>query len=808
MSLVIKENITLLNGFLHNNIDTYVIINQTMGEKMMTKREEYLKLSKKALGDKYVFTDEIKPLGQGGSGIVYVVNQVFGKDENIIAKRAVKFFMFRDDLMDNWGIVSINNFRTEIKNITKFSHQNILKVVDGDFYNVNVNGKIHEIPYTVTEYIKGENLEDIFSQSKINVCKKYFKSEEAVFDVFLEIIDAVQYLHSKNFYHCDIAPKNIFLKIGRNKDVFAILGDLGAGNTLSDDALTSIRVIGTYDYMPEDVKKMKNKEISSEKFSELQPRWDIYSVICTFKNVISKIKQHTIIESDLWNLERLNEKLKKERYTNIEALKKDIEYLKPSSGQIHNLDELSEASSNIRPCLIPCGVAMLSSRMRKLTKHDGMLRLMEVPQLLEGATTFPGANHTRYEHSLGTYELMRRAILALLRNRDYITSLSEKNVILSLLGALFSSLSTFPYSYAIQELRVQNSNLFPELDRRKIFRKLINSPSKLSNRSLMDCIHDLFSQYDILEDDVEYIIFGKNNIRKKELDNLYCLLNSSIGVRIIDYILRDAHHIGISCRIETDNLFKNLAIINNEFCLKQGGISSAEQIITNRSWMFKRIYWSDPNRANAALLKYLFYTVYCDKKELDKLILENVLGFDCTKRSIQKILIENSGSDKEEQVKSIIDFINHKGQQRYKSILVLDNNSIHSSANQSCEKFFTMDYAEQYEIRNKLEKRFLERYQIEENEINNGVILLIDIPVENMHNKLGKDIRVKRHDGMILQLEKVSGVVNGMSTNFNEQLRILRVYLRPDIYKKVIDIQRNDRKDIEKELNQALCELL
>lgn len=774
----------------------------------MTKREKYLSLSKNALGDKYIFMDEIEPLGQGGSGIVYVVNQVFGKDKNIIAKRAVKFFMFRDDLMDDWGIVSINNFRTEIKNITQFNHQNILKVIDGDFYNAEINGRTYEIPYTVTEYIKGENLEDIFNQNKINLCKMYLKNEEIVFDIFLEIIDAVQYLHSKGFYHCDIAPKNIFLKTDRSKNIFAILGDLGAGNTMSKERPTSIRVIGTYDYMPEKVRKLKNQEISSEKFAELQPEWDIFSIICTFKNVISKIRQYNIIEDTLWNLERLDEKLVNKKYTSVSELKNDVEYLKPSAGQILNLDELSEASSNIRPCLIPCGVAMLSDRMRKLTKHDGMLRLMEVPQLLEGATTFPGANHTRYEHSLGTYELMRRAILALLRNRDYIISLSEKHVVLSLLGALLSSLVNFPYSYAIQELRVQNPNLFPELERRKLFRMLINQPSQLSNKSLMDCIHDLFSQYDIIENDIEYIIFGKNDIRRKDLDNLHSLLNSSIGVRIIDYILRDAHHIGISCRIETDNLFNNLAIINNEFCLKQGGISSAEQIITNRSWMFKRIYWSDPNRANAALLKYLFYVVFLDDKRLDGLIVDNLLTFDCTKRSIQNILIESSSAVKKEQVKSIVNFINHKGQQRYKSILVLDNNSKYSLANQSCDRFFSMDYGEQYEVRNKLEKWFLERYNIDTSEINNGVILLIDIPVENMKNKLGRDIRVKRYDGMILELEKVSGLVNGMRANFEEQLRILRVYIRPDIYKDVLDNKGYTKEDIALELNQELCELL
>lgn len=774
----------------------------------MTQREEYLALSKKSLGDKYIFADGIEPLGEGGTGIVYIVSQVFGKDENIISKRAVKFFVFRDDLMEQFGVVSINNFRTEIKNITQFNHQNILKVIDGDFYSIKIRDEIYDIPYIITEYIDGENLEDLFSKEKLSLCKKYIKNEEIVFDIFLEIADAVQYLHSKNFYHCDIAPKNIFLKIEEEKGIFAVLGDLGAGNTIKDNMDANIRVIGTYEYMPDDVKPLKNQEISGERFKSLQPEWDIYSLIRTIENIISKIKEYKIIGYEIWNLERLSEKIKECKYTSVDELKDDIEYLKPSSGQIFNLDELSEASSNIRPFLIPCGTAILSYRMRKLTKHDGMLRLMEVPQLLEGATTFPGANHTRYEHSLGTYELMRRTMLALLRNRDYITSLSEKNVILALLGALLSSLANFPYSYAIQELRVQNKELFPELERRKLFRILINQKSQLSNKSLMDCIHELFPQYNIEEKDIEYVIFGKEDSRIQELDYLFSLLNSSIGVRIIDYIIRDAHHIGISCRIETDNLFNNLAIVNGEFGLKQGGISSAEQIITNRAWMFKRIYWSDPNRANAALLKYLFYVIYCRNKDIDKLIVAQVQEFDCSKKSIQDILIEKCSDDIKEQVKSIIDFINHKGQQRYKSVLVLDSNSKFVSAHQNCEKFFDMNYIEQYEIREELEKWFIEEYNVSSDELKKGVILLIDIPAENMKNKMGKDIRVKRHDGTILYLDKVSGLVKGMGENFEEQLRILRIYIRPDIYDHIIGDNLQKKENMAVDLNQTLCTLL
>lgn len=704
-------------------------------------------------------------------------------------------------------MVSINNFRTEIKNITQFSHQNILKVIDGDFYPIKINGEIYDIPYTITEYVEGDNLEKLFEEDKRYECKKYIRNEEIVFNIFIDIIDAIQYLHDKNFYHCDIAPKNIFLKLGENNDVFAILGDLGAGNTI-DGSVRKIRVIGTYAYMPEHVKSLKNQEISSETFATLQPAWDIYGIIHTMEEVVSQIEKNNILAGNIWNLKMLIKKIAGKNYSSIKELREDVEHLKPSSGQIFNLDELSEASSKMRPCLIPCDTSMLSYRMKKLTKHDSMLRLMEVPQLLEGATTFPGANHTRYEHSLGTYELMRQAILALLRNKDYIIYLSEKQVILALLGALLSSLTNFPYSYAIQELRVQNPELFLGLERKKLFQQLINQKSDLSQKSLMECIHELFPQYDIKEEDISYVIFGKGDTRKQELDNLYLLLNPSIGVRIIDYIIRDAHHIGISCRIETDNLFNNLAIVDDEFCLKQGGISSAEQIITNRSWMFKRIYWSDPNRANAALLKYLFYVVYCDQNQIDLLIATEAKRFECTKMSIQAILLDACSEEKKQEVRSIIEFINHKGQRRYKSVLVLDKNSKFKCANQTCEKFADLAYKDQFKIRQQLEDWFLSRYKFTKEELKKGVVLLLDIPAENMGNKIGKDIRVMRHDGSRLTLDKVSGLVNGMRDNYEEQLKILRVYIRPDIYDKIIDDQHYSREEVGKEMNEILYKLL
>lgn len=61
-----------------------------------------------------------------------------------------------------------------------------------------------------------------------------------------------------------------------------------------------------------------------------------------------------------------------------------------------------------------------------------------------------------------------------------------------------------------------------------------------------------------------------------------------------------------------------------------------------------------------------------------------------------------------------------------------------------------------------------------------------------------------RHDGSMLTLDKVSGLVNGMRDNYEEQLKILRVYIRPDIYDKIIDDQHYSREEVGKEMNEIL----
>lgn len=769
-------------------------------------REKILNLEAFPIGNKYDFS-EAKMLGTGGSGIVYLANQIFdNKDQQISKKRAVKFFIYREDLIDELGLTSSSNFNTEITNISNLDHQNILKVIDVGNYKVTIDNEEKDIPYTITEFIDGPTFDNLFDNNYQEFAKKHLKNEELIFSLFEQLLNAIDYLHNKHFYHCDIAPKNIFLKLEEN-NLVAILGDLGAGNFTHPEFI-STKVIGTKKYMTTEAKLQKDKDIPYGEFCKLQPKWDIHSTIITLKEIIENIKKADYLEFDMWSLDRFYEKLVETEFDTISSIIKCINSLRPSSNQILKLDELSEASRNIVEVLIPISSVFITKRMKKIADHDMMLRLKNVPQLSEGDMTFLGANHTRYEHSLGTYELMRKSMIALLRNKDYAKYMSEKNVIIGLISALLSSINYFPYSYIITELNCQQPNLYSDFTPIKVFEKFYNNKSEITGLSISDIIDKEFSQYNVTIDDLEYVIFGKKigQFRNRDLEILHLLLNSSVGVRVVDYIMRDSHHIGLTHKLNVGDLFKALAISDGEFCLKQQGVLSAEQIVANRYWLYKRIYWCDPNRSYTALAKHVFYLV--SQSDFPNRLLENL--HNITKQDINNFISSNVDEGNSKTIKLSILQLSRMGQSRYRSVLVLDNNANHTHASSICESFMQLDYKGQHDIRDQLEDAFCEQFwdYVKEPIRDSGAILLIDMPYNRSHKKLGNDFRVLRYDKSYLELSKASGVISGLESTFDEQLLLLRVYLRPDIYENLIGEEKVEKEEIEAFLCEKLYELL
>lgn len=112
-------------------------------------------------------------------------------------------------------------------------HPNIPKLVDF------IDMKEREQMYIVMEFIEGKSLEQ-YIYREIGLIP-----EQKALPMFVEMLDTVAFLHSKNVLHLDIKSNNVMIQNdGRLK-----LIDLGIASRLSE-ASTSTRGFGTPAYMP------------------------------------------------------------------------------------------------------------------------------------------------------------------------------------------------------------------------------------------------------------------------------------------------------------------------------------------------------------------------------------------------------------------------------------------------------------------------------------------------------------------------------------------------------------------------------
>ncbi len=208
-------------------------------------------------------------------------------------------------------------------------------------------------------------------------------------------------------------------------------------------------------------------------------------------------------------------------------------------------------------------------------------RLYHIKQLGLAYLVFPGAHHTRLEHSLGTYIMAYKAAKKLNLDKN------EKEMVVG--AALLHDIGHGPFSHTLESilkntLDVNHVDLTEKLifGEYKIFdqeeREFIASPS----------VHDLLDKNDIDQKKLVDIIRGKTH----EKSYLSQLLNSAIDVDQLDYLVRDAYYTGVAYgMIDIERFLQTLTIIDNKLAVKRKGVGVVENILMARALMYSSVYF-------------------------------------------------------------------------------------------------------------------------------------------------------------------------------------------------------------------------
>ena len=197
-----------------------------------------------------------------------------------------------------------------------------------------------------------------------------------------------------------------------------------------------------------------------------------------------------------------------------------------------------------------------------LINHPYFQRLKRVQQMALASTVYPGATHTRFQHSLGAYHLMHLA-LDNLKNRGIIITPQEEQA--AKIAILLHDIGHGPFSHALEK------HLLINIHHENVSLLIMETLNKEFNNQLETAIS----------------IF-KNTYPKKFL---YQLISGQLDVDRMDYLMRDSFYTGVSEGvIGYDRILKMLYVINNNIVVEEKGIISIEKFLIARQHMFWQVY--------------------------------------------------------------------------------------------------------------------------------------------------------------------------------------------------------------------------
>jgi HD superfamily phosphohydrolase len=196
-----------------------------------------------------------------------------------------------------------------------------------------------------------------------------------------------------------------------------------------------------------------------------------------------------------------------------------------------------------------------------LVEHPMFQRLRRIKQLGLSYLVFPGANHTRFEHAIGTTHLMRQAI-SVLRLKGVEISEDEADAVT--VAILLHDIGHAPFSHVLE-------NTLVDISHEEISLLLMNELNRQFNGKL-DLAIEIFT----------------NRYRKRFLHQL---VSSQLDMDRLDYLSRDSFFTGVvEGTVGIERIIKMLNVWDDQLVVDVKGIYSIEKFLISRRLMYWQVY--------------------------------------------------------------------------------------------------------------------------------------------------------------------------------------------------------------------------
>ncbi|HTX60794.1 MAG TPA: HD domain-containing protein [Methanobacterium sp.] len=204
----------------------------------------------------------------------------------------------------------------------------------------------------------------------------------------------------------------------------------------------------------------------------------------------------------------------------------------------------------------------------RLIDTPQLQRLRRIKQLGFTYLVYPGANHTRFEHSIGTMYLASKLANHLKLDED------QKRMLRT--SALLHDAGHGPFSHVSEGvLTSTHEELTTQL---------------IKNSILGDTLKEAFNIKEIID-----ITGGVGSLGQ--------IISGELDVDRMDYLLRDSYYTGVAYGvIDVERLIYNM-ILRDNLMLKRKGVQAAESMLLARYFMYPSVYQHHTTRIINAMFR-------------------------------------------------------------------------------------------------------------------------------------------------------------------------------------------------------------
>ncbi|MFQ6134786.1 MAG: HD domain-containing protein [Nitrososphaerales archaeon] len=209
-------------------------------------------------------------------------------------------------------------------------------------------------------------------------------------------------------------------------------------------------------------------------------------------------------------------------------------------------------------------------------------RLRRIRQLSGAHITYPGAQHTRFDHLIGSMHLAKLAAARLTAE----IGMNPQQVKEIKIAALLHDIGHGPFSHLFEEVLAERRNI---------------SHEDLTKRVIQETeIKDILQKHGYRTDIIPDLAIGLSQDRPLYMNEL---VGGGLSVDIMDYLLRDSYFTGVEYgQVDIHRIINSFDIVDKHLALDQAALYAFEALMIARYEMFRAVYFHRTVRAAEIML--------------------------------------------------------------------------------------------------------------------------------------------------------------------------------------------------------------